>query len=133
LVFDLVKPELLMVPAAKSTVAEPPPLAAPAVDRFECYRMTHARRRVTGVNIEDQFGAIVVDVKRPMRLCMPTSQNGSSILDADAQLVCYQVRVSAFSPAVAPPFSVFTNDQFGPETLQRLRPTEICVPAVLAP
>jgi len=66
---DLARPEYLLVPSAKSRAGTPPPLVAPTVDHFKCYRVRRARTRVPAVHVDDQFGSLDLAIKRPERLC----------------------------------------------------------------
>ena len=73
---DLKKPVALQVPSAKSLTATPPEPASPAVDHFQCYKIRVSRNTpkfiaVAGVTIQDQFGTMTVEVKKPQRLCVP--------------------------------------------------------------
>src|SRR5437660_1620615 len=64
---DLLKPDILLVPSASTLVAQSPPLDPVSIDQFQCYQVTHARKRISGIGVTDDFGGIVVDVKRPIR------------------------------------------------------------------
>jgi hypothetical protein len=67
---DLVRPDYLLVPSAK-TLTPPVTPIVPSIEHFKCYRVEGARFRLSGVTIADEFGSIVVDIKRPRRLCVP--------------------------------------------------------------
>ena len=120
IVVDLRKPDTLMVPTAKDLATPPDPLTAPAVDHFQCYRVTRAKGRpkfqlVPGVTIEDQFGTMTVDVRKPLRLCHPVDKNGES---PDAQshpesLMCYRIRQASL-PKFQRRLGLYTQNQFGP-------------------
>ena len=128
---DLVRPEQLLVPTAKNPTLPPPPLV-PSIDHFKCYRVKGAKFRRSGVTITDQFGSIVVDIKRPRRLCVPASKNNEPIINGVDHLMCYQVRLAASSTFSAPG-RVFVNNQFGPTVFDVFRPTELCVPSLKNP
>ena len=87
------RPELLLVPSAKSLSGPPPPLVGSSLDHFLCYDTKGGRTRVNHVKIDDEFGTIIVDVKRPVRLCVPVDKNGEGVVDPTASLLCYQVRL----------------------------------------
>ena len=128
LVLDVIRPEQLLVPSAKSDTAPPAPIT-PTIDHFKCYRVKGDRRRVTNVTIDDQFGAITVDIKRPRRLCVPAVKNGEgALLDAVDHLMCYEVRLRAGS-AFSGGGDLFIDNQFGPDRFGGFRPRELCVPA----
>jgi hypothetical protein len=131
---DLVRPELLLVPSAKSLTGPPPPLDPVTVDHFQCYRITRARTRVKGIPVVDQLGSLGIDVKRPRRLCVPVDKNGETPGAAQhpAALTCYDSRVAPSSLPFVGPHQLFIANQFGATTLNRLRPAELCVPS-LAP
>jgi hypothetical protein len=46
--------------------------------------------------------------------------------------MCYETRLRA-TTTFHPPFSVFIDNQFGPDSLNSFRPTELCVPALKNP
>jgi Tol biopolymer transport system component len=128
---DLVKADFLMAPSAKSLDAPPPPLDPVSIDHFQCYRVTRARTRASGLTIVDELGTLVVDVKRPRRLCVPVDKNGESpgaALHADA-LMCYDVRLATSSRRFVGPRQLFIANELGSATVERLRPTELCLPS----
>ena len=129
---DLVRPDMLLVPSAKNLSAPPPPLVSNALDHFECYRTQGGRARVDDVKINDEFGTIIVDVKRPARLCAPVDKNGEGILDPTEHLMCYEVRLTSAS-VFTPAGQVFINNQFGADSFQGFRPRELCVPSSVNP
>ena len=139
IVVDVQRRESLLVPARKSLVSAPaPPPPNPDVDHFQCYTTRLAAGSppftvVPNVVLTDQFGSATVDVRRPTRLCAPVDKNGEELgaenhLD---HLMCYRVRFRTRPPL--PLGAIFTNDQFGPRTLVRPRPYEICVPSLKSP
>jgi hypothetical protein len=127
LAVDVIRPMMLLVPTAKSLLGPPPPLAPPAVDHFKCYHVKRARLRRSGDTIQDQFGSLRVDVKRPKYLCVPADKNGSGIMNGTDHLTCYQVRPARPFPR---PGGVFINNQFGENTIRVTRPTELCLPSL---
>jgi hypothetical protein len=126
-VVKVAKPDRLLIPTAKSLVAPPGPLAAP-IDHFKCYRLSTARTRASGLAVTDQFGSIVVDVKKPLHLCLAASTDGAPVPDPGASLMCYQVRGSR--PAAPPPL-VFTHDMFGPDQYGFFGPRDLCFPSTV--
>jgi hypothetical protein len=129
-VVDVTKPEYLLVPSAKSLGGPPAPLAAPAVDHFKCYKIRRGRFSTSGVQIEDQFGTATLDLVRPLRICTAADKNGEGVLDPGANLLCYKVKTVSSSPPGAPGL-VFIDNQFGPDSFEIFRRTELCVPATL--
>lgn len=131
-VLDVVKPDLLLVPSAKSHDSTPPQPTAPAVDHFKCYKTARARGRVDAVTVQDQFGTLTVDLRKPVRLCIPADKNGEGIQDAAALLLCHKARVSRHTSPFTP-LTVFTNNQFGGLVAPVQKPRELCIPALLDP
>ncbi len=131
---NLVRPELLLLPSAKTLDPPPPaPLPPGALDHFQCYRVTQARTHLKGIGIDDEFGPLTVDVKRPRRLCVPVNKNGESP-GADRHLgvlMCYEVRLQNSSRPFVGPRQLFVANQFSTSTLERLRPTELCLPSII--
>jgi hypothetical protein len=131
---DVIEADRLLVPAAKSLTASPPPPAPPGVDHFLCYRVRKTKGTVLPtlpktVEIEDQFGkrTLTLKGKRPTRLCAPVNKNDEDVTAPQhaLHLLCYRGVV----PVVSPP-SIFINDQFFPQTLSDLsEKVELCVPS----
>ncbi len=133
-VLDVVKPDLLLVPSAKSLTSTPPAPTAPAVDHFKCYKVARARAHINGVKVDDQFGTLSLDVRKPTRLCIPADKNGEGIQDSAALLLCYRARVHPGTPGFVPPSGpVFTNNQFGTMTARVVKTRDFCVPSLLNP
>jgi len=128
---DIIRPQLLMVPSAKSLTSPPPPLGPTTLDHFQCYK-THGRTRLDNIKVEDEFGTIHVDIKRPSRLCEAVSKNGEVVPQPNAHLMCYDVRLNAGSSLIRVA-DVFVDNQFGPQTMRRYRTRELCVPSFLNP
>ena len=70
------------------------------------------RESVRNVTVEDQFGPLRFDLKRPRWLCAPADKNGEGILNAETHLICYQIRRASGLGSVAPG-RIFLNNQFG--------------------
>lgn len=119
------KANRLLVPAAKSPIGPPDPLATPGAGRFQCYR-AHVQRRAPvarQVTVTDQFGEATVDIRRLERLCVPVGDDGAPSDDAPA-LLCYGVR----GPSVGVG-QVYTRDALGSQVLTPRRRRELCLPA----
>ena len=84
------------------------------------------------MKIDDEFGTIIVDVKRPVRLCVPVDKNGEGIPDPTQHLMCYEVRPTS-SSVFTSAGPVFINNQFGADSFQASRTRELCVPASVNP
>jgi hypothetical protein len=133
IVVDLVRPDRLMVPTAKTPAVEmmergPTPPAS-ELDHYECYRVRGGRTRVSGIEVTDQFGKLTADIKRPDRLCVPVDKNGEGITDATDDLMCYRVRTVPRRLLAGVPF--FIENQFEEETVIITGPRELCVPSTI--
>jgi hypothetical protein len=126
---ELVRPDRLMVPTAKSLTDPAPPLGASILDHYKCYRVVGAQTRVPDLTVVDQFGTLAVDVKRPIRLCLAADKNGEGVLNPDSHLMCYQVKTRPQRTTFHGP--IFVDNQFGPEEFDFTRPTELCLPSVV--
>jgi cysteine-rich repeat protein len=120
---DLIRPERLLVPTAKSLTSPPGPLTED-LDHFKCYRVRGAPFRKKGITIETQFGPTTVDIKRPRYLCAPANKNGETP-NAETHvphLMCYDVRARTQRSA-----NVFTTNQFGADHYDVVGLRELCV------
>ncbi len=137
---DLTKPVRVLIPTAKSLSTPPSSPVAPSVDHFTCYKTrpsagTPKFAALPGVVLEDQLGTIVVDVKKPTTLCVPTDKNGESP-GAESHpdlLLCYAIARAHGAAAFAKRTPVYVANQLGPATLTVRTPAELCVPSSLAP
>jgi hypothetical protein len=125
---DLIRPERMLVPTAKSTTSTPPALAS-ALDHFKCYRVRSRRSQVPDATVETQFGELTVAIRRPRHLCIPADKNGEGIDEPRIGLMCYQVRPRSIS---SPPH-VFTTDQFGSADYDLFNVRDLCVPLTAGP
>lgn len=124
----LAKPDRLLVPTAKSLSAPPAPLPA-SIDHYLCYRLSTAKTRASGLHVTDQFGSIVIDVKRPLHVCLAASLDGAPVPVPGASLMCYLIRGTR--PTTPPPL-IYTHDTFGPDQYGFFGPRDFCVPATVA-
>jgi hypothetical protein len=136
---DAKKQAYLMVPTVKSLTVTPPTPLAFSVDHFECYKVAATRGApkfvpVPGLPLKDQFGTIMVDVRKPQYLCNPVDKNGDDPTAPThvGHLMCYQIKQVDPVPFVKR-VGIFVNDQFGPETLDVTKPALLCVPALKNP
>jgi len=133
---DAKKQSHLLVPTVKNLLTPPPTPGAFTVDHFQCYKVSVTSGTpkfvpVLALPIKDQFGNMTVDVKKPKFLCNPVDKNGENPgadLHTD-HLLCYQVKQVDLVRFVKK-VGVFVNNQFGPETLDVKKPSELCVPAL---
>jgi hypothetical protein len=129
LTMNVTKPDRLLVPTAKGVVA--PPVMPPAfgVDHFKCYKVAYAKMRAFGISVQDQFGAITVDIKKPTHVCVNADKNGEGNPDLTQNLLCYKVVITPGTPAAQPPTQIFTVDQFKNDVYKPYGPRDFCVPS----
>lgn len=126
---DLARPLRLLVPTSKSLQAPPPPALATPLDHFKCYRVRkRPRLRLPDATVETQFGAVVVEIKQPLALCVPVDKNGEGIIDPSRSLMCYQARAAKQSTR-----HVYTTDQFGSADYDLTNVRDLCVPLLAGP
>jgi outer membrane protein assembly factor BamB/mono/diheme cytochrome c family protein len=129
----------LLVPSALSQVDDPPALPEEDyIDHFRCYSVKRAAgapkfERVRDVALVDELGGLDVDVTRPKRLCVPVDKNGESpgAGSHPDHLMCYSMKRARGAAKFASTGPLHLNDQFGPESVDAIRPQTLCVPAVV--
>jgi hypothetical protein len=126
---DVSKPSLLLAPSAKALGGIPSPLNPPAIDAYKCHKLRRARTRVDGIKVIDEFGTMIVTVKKPVALCAPAELNGGTLIDPEMFLTCYKVKTSPPRPGVGLP--IFILDPFNLQEIAVTRPTELCVPSTI--
>jgi len=136
------KPDTLFVPTAKSLGPSSPPAPdnnAINVDHYKCYKIkvtsgTPKFPKGVQATVADQFNAPpkLFDVRKPKHLCNPVDKNGEGVKNADAHLVCYQVKGASGQPKHVRR-DVLVNNQFGPESATTIKESELCVPTTIAP
>jgi hypothetical protein len=130
---DVVKPDRMFVPTSKSLAGVPAPPMFPGLDHFKCYRIAFAKTRASGIKIDDQFGTITVDVKKPLHLCVAADKNHEGIPTAGQVQMCYLARTTSGTPPPQKhlPNTLFTTHQFYSDALEVFGPRELCVPSTL--
>ncbi len=138
IVVETEKPDLLLVPSAKSLEDPVDPLD-PGADHFKCYRVELADDApefesvqvfVQDQFIESQFGQPrLFDVVEPIRLCNPVDKDGEGITDANTHLMCYEVAPADGKPKFKKVKRIHTNNQFGPLRVFAIKAKELCVPS----
>lgn len=138
LTLDTVKPDRLLLPAAKSLKGPVEPLASTSVDPFECFKAkvskgTPKLAKGLEVDVADQFTAKArtLLVKKPTRLCVATSVDGSKLVSPEAALVCFKVKPAKGQPKHAKRLGVHVNHAFGPGQLDTVKDEELCLPSTL--
>jgi hypothetical protein len=135
LFLDTIRPDFLLVPAAKNLTVDPTPpvFGSHNVDHYKCYKVkvtagTPRFPERVFVDFTDQFTspAKTLRVRRPRHLCTPVDKNGSGIKNPTGHLVCYQVQGR---PRHQKRSNVHTADQFGQEQIDTNKEREICIPS----
>jgi hypothetical protein len=137
---DTKKPDRLLVPSAKSLDGWVEARVDPPVDHFKCYKVkvtegTPEFEELT-VLVKDQFHTdpfpeetVLLEVKKPKRLCNPVNKNGEGILDEESHLLCYGVKRPKGEPKFERIDDIFVNNQFGPLQIDAKKEKELCVPS----
>jgi len=96
---DAIKPDRLLVPAAKGSLEPVPAPDAPPLDPYKCYkvRVSQGAPRFTAipaVAVADEFtlGPRVFRLSKPTRLCTPTHEGGEDVKNPNTLLLCYQAK-----------------------------------------
>ena len=133
---DVQEEKLLLVPSSKSLDAPAAPLETTLVDHYKCYNVevsqgTKFEKRI--VHLQDQFDSKSFEVKKPKLLCNPVEKTHDGIttpiIDDQNHLVCYDVKPLKGEPKHQKR-TVFTNNQFGPDTLDTKKEKDLCVPSL---
>lgn len=135
---DAKKPDYGMAPTAGDLVSPPAAPTPPDPDYFSCYKVGKSKQTpkfepVMGVQIEDAFGTLTVDVKKPTRLCNPASVNGLTPGAADhpTHLMCYQVRTSKQTPKFEKVSAIHTTNVIGTGQMDAAKVAEVCLPSTV--
>ena len=131
---DAARPRFLLVPSTKEIGVVPPPQGPPTIDHYKCYNLARtARTNLENIKVDDQFGTIFEDLKRPAHLCMPADKNGEGIPAPAEFLVCYTAKANR-DPRFIAPGPIFIDNQFNDSAFIGItRPTELCVPSIVRP
>ena len=112
--------------------------SGPERDHFACYQVKEergpgSRRGALRVAVRGVDGVRTVEVRKPVRLCVPASVRGA---DAGApkhpvDLLCFDARVARVAGEPRPPTSdlLATRNPFGNEVLKVGASRALCVPA----
>jgi hypothetical protein len=138
------KVDRLLVPSAVDPNEPVAPLdpATHEVDHYKCYRARVASGtpkfpKGLQTSVVDEFDQpAVYDVKKPMRLCVPASQDGQPIKNPAGYLVCYKVKEAVGELKFTRVSDLHLNNELedanvdGPGQVDAKRREELCVPAV---
>lgn len=136
---DTKKLDELRVPSAKDLASPPGPPAAGLVDHFACYTVKIAKGAAKfpkglRVSVGDQFTApaAVYDVKKPLRLCLPTAVNGAPTAQPATALACYATKLATLKPKQpkhVPRLGVHVANALGALTVDTQTARELCLRA----
>ncbi|HEV7733588.1 MAG TPA: hypothetical protein VGR62_15585, partial [Candidatus Binatia bacterium] len=126
-------PKVLMVPSAVSQTAPPASPDGAFLNHFTCYDVrlaTAASAPDPGtVTVQTAFETVQVQVRKPTRLCVPTSKNGEPIVASSPEnLLCYKAKSKG---RLNPAPTLFLNNQFGQQTQRLGQRRDLCVPTDL--
>ena len=140
LVVDAQRPELLLVPTARSLVAPPAPPDPGLVDHYACRRAKTSRgtpRFPKGLQmvVGDEFTAPAkrFDVRKLRRLCTPVDVNGAGIRNPRASLACYSARPASGEPRFPGVAAIFFRNDVESSALDTRREAELCLPTLVNP
>lgn len=138
---DTIKPDSLLVPAAKGLAAFPPPLDAMDhdLDRYKCYQAktsTGGPKLPRGsaairVGLSNQFFAgRVVTLNRVTKVCTAVDEDGQGRKNPTALLLCFQAR--SIKPLLQGDVdqtirNLHVAGEWGTEQLDAKRSYELCV------
>lgn len=135
LLINVAGSDRLQVPSTASR-AGMPAQSAPSTDYFNCHRIVHARgskpfQIMRNIVLRDEFGSRRVDIGRPIRLCAPADVNGAEpgAEGHRTSLMCYLLRPSRAEPPSTSQGPYYVNNSMGAQSLEVVRPVELCVPA----
>lgn len=133
---DTLKPDRLLLQAAKSTKSAPPSLASPRFDPFQCYKAKLTKggpglAKGQTVDANDQFSEEprTLRVKKLSRLCVPANVENVVIQEPDRLLACFSVTPAKGEPKHVRRSGVFVAQTFGVDQLDTVKEEEYCAPA----
>jgi len=130
---DVKQPKRLCAPANKNNEDQDPPFPQDDPDHLAGYKITQREPRFpkrSDVAIVNQFGTLIIDVKKPEYLLVPSSKGLNAQPPALNPPVvnhfkCYKVGGARFRAA-----GITVDDQFpGTLSVDILKPARLCLPA----
>jgi hypothetical protein len=124
----------MMIPSSKSLIGAPLPLPLPAtLNHFKCYKVSQSRFRIDNLIIEDQFTTQSLDIRKPVRLCVPANKNDEGVIASMPSLMCYKVKATQGTDSFrGTTFPIFVDHQLDVASYPVFRPTELCVPSLIS-
>jgi PKD repeat protein len=98
-----------------------------SLDHFKCWQakdLKNPKFEKRDSQLEDQFAAEIVEVKKPFLICAPADKDGSGIVDPATHICCYKIKGSKLDP----PENVEIEDQWGTLQLEVKKPKFLCQP-----
>ncbi len=137
---DIKKAKLLLVPSTKDLNTQSKKIPLITSDHFKCYdvkvtKNTPNFKKLKADVYDPNFGEDrTLDVKKPRLFCTPVEKNHnnqvSPIVNSQNHLVCYDAKKSK-GESNHQRLTVFTSNQFGPESLDTKKERELCVPSTV--
>jgi len=143
--YDTLKPDRLLVPAAKdddsmNPLPTAPPFASHNVDHYKCYKIratkdTPAFAKGVQASVEDQWEspAKTYDLKKPKLLCLATDRDGELIKNPLANMMCYQAKPAKGEAKHVKRLGVGFADELVAHRLDSSKEELLCVPALKDP
>jgi hypothetical protein len=103
--------------------------AAPTgLDSYKCYQGKDLKnpkfQKLYCLDTSDQITTGCVDLQKVKFVCNPVSVDGSTIVDMNAHLICYQIKGATLEPRP----HVEVNTQFQTSRFELKKPKLLCVP-----
>jgi hypothetical protein len=115
---------LLVVGTLPGPVAQAQRVDFERETHFRCYIVSmQTPEAAETLTLTDQFMSATLTVDEPLQFCAPTSKEGLEIREPEEHLTMY-----AAARELVPHLRVFTEDQFGPRTLEAVGARVLLVP-----
>jgi hypothetical protein len=128
----LIKPNRICAPTNKQN-EDPGAQDDPA--HLKAWQDKHKTPKFENHEVVNQFGTLRLDVSRPLFLLVPASKSLTTtpppplVAPTPDHFQCYKVRRSRGGPKFTRINGVTAEDQFGPYTVDLIRPKYLCAPA----
>lgn len=125
--------QTLLAPTAMDPVTPPGAPALPNPDAFECYKVspTSGTTKFTPIldtTVEDVFGSLQIDLKKPSLLCNPANVDDTapSAPTHPDHLLCYKARSKT---PFLPQRGLLVDSFLGAVTVDAIRVSQVCIPS----
>jgi len=116
-------PQYLCAPSSKAPVGAVPGAVPTVLDHYLCYAVDPGTFKQINVKVGDQFNTSTDTVVGARTLCVPTSKNGSHLVEPKVHLLCYLVKSASHAHAVV------IRNQFGIQNGSAGQRDRLCVPS----